>query len=140
MREGIREALGRRPMWMNALLGFCAYMTFVYVPWDFFAKPVAVDAEAWFGFLLHGWAAKATEPLHFAIYAAGTYGFWRMRPWMWPWAAVYVAQIEIGMLVWALTVLGGAKGVLVGLASAVPIAAVAWALWRSRDRFQPRPV
>jgi len=137
MRDGIREVLDRRPLWMNALLGFCAFMTFVYVPWDFFAKPVAEDAEAWFGFLLRGWAAKATEPLHFAIYAAGTYGFWHMRSWMWPWAAVYVAQIAIGMAVWAIAFLGGAKGVLVGVASAAPLAGIAVALWRSRDRFRP---
>ena len=137
MRDGIREVLDRRPLWMNALLGFCAFMTFVYVPWDFFAKPVAEDAEAWFGFLLRGWAAKATEPLHFAIYAAGTYGFWHMRSWMWPWAAVYVAQIAIGMAVWAIAFLGGAKGVLVGVATAAPLAGIAVALWRSRDRFRP---
>ena len=32
---------------MNALLLFCAYMTFVYVPWDFLSKPVAeADPEA----------------------------------------------------------------------------------------------
>jgi hypothetical protein len=136
MRDGVRAVLDRRPLWMNALMAFCAYMTFVYVPWDFLMKPVAEDAEAWFGFLLHGWAAKATEPLHFAIYAAGTYGFWHMRPWMWPWAAVYVAQIAIGMMVWALLFWGGAKGVAVGLASGVPLAAIAVALRRARDRFR----
>ena len=136
MRDWIREQLARRPAWMNALLGFCVWMAFVYVPWDFLAKPVAADAEAWFGFLLHGWAAKATEPLHLAIYAAGAYGFWRMRPWMWPWAALYAAQIAIGMAVWSIGHYGGARGVAIGAASAAPIAALAVALWRSRARFR----
>jgi hypothetical protein len=34
------------------------------VAWDFFVKPVAHDAEVWFGIVLSGWAAKLTEPLH----------------------------------------------------------------------------
>ena len=90
------------------LMFFCAYMAFIYMPWDFFVKPVARDAEAWFGFLLHGWAAKLTEPMHWAIYAAGAYGFWRMRTWMWPWAAVYAARSRFGMLVWNVVYVGGA--------------------------------
>ena len=54
--------------------------------------------------------AKLTEPLHWAIYAAGAYGFLRMRPWMHPWAAVYTAQIAIGMLIWPLLYVGGVRG------------------------------
>ena len=84
MSQWWRERLAPRPWWMNAVMLFCAYMTFIHMPWDIFVKPVAQDAEAWFGFLLRGWGAKLTEPLHWAIYAAGTYGFWRMRAWMWP--------------------------------------------------------
>jgi hypothetical protein len=136
MREWLVDGLRRRPLWMNALLAFCAYMAAIYVPWDFAVKPVAQDAEAWFGLLLHGWAAKATEPLHFAIYAAGAYGFWHMRRWMWPWAAVYVAQIAIGMTVWSLGQVGGLRGGLVAVATGVPMAAIAVALWRSRAQFQ----
>ena len=45
--------------------------------------PVVALAAVWFGFMLEGWAAKATEPLHWAIYAAGAYGFWKMRR-CWP--------------------------------------------------------
>jgi hypothetical protein len=136
MRDWFREQLGRRPAWMNALLGFCVWMAFVYVPWDFFVKPVAEDAEAWFGFLLRGWAAKATEPIHFAIYAAGAYGFWRMRPWMWPWASLYTAQVAIGMAVWPVMHFGGARGVLLAVASVVPFTALTIALWRARTIFQ----
>ncbi len=135
-----RERLNRRPWWMNLAMLFCAYMAGVYMPWDIFVKPVAHDAEAWFGFLLHGWAAKLTEPLHWFIYAAGAYGFWRMRRWMWPWAAVYVAQVAIGMLIWNVAYIGGLRGWLAGLVSMVPFSILAVALWRAADQFsRPRP-
>jgi hypothetical protein len=107
---------------MNAVMVFCAFATVVYVPWDFFLKPVAEDREAWFGFLLSGYWAKATEPIHWLIYAAGWYGFWRMRSWMWPWAAVYSAQLTFGMFVWGLVYVGGVGGFMMGLASAIPFA------------------
>ena len=102
MIEALRKALGRRPWWMNLILGFCLYMTFIYMPFDLFWKSVADDEEVWFGLVIHGWAAKATEPLHWLIYAALSVGFWKMHRWMWPWAAVYVAQVAVGMLVWNL--------------------------------------
>ena len=138
MREWVREQLALRPWWMNALMLFCAFMTFIYMPWDIFVKPVARDAEAWFGFLLHGWAAKLTEPLHWAIYAAGTYGFWRMRAWMWPWAALYAAQVAIGMLVWNIVYVGGDRGWFGGVMSFVPFAAIAAGLWRAQHQFGGR--
>jgi hypothetical protein len=134
--EKLRENLKLRPWWMNLLLAFCAYMTFIYVPWDFLFKPVAVDEEVWFGVMLTGWAAKATEPLHWLIYAAGTLGFWRMKAWMHPWACVYVVQVAIGMLVWNLLDERG-QGVPGGLISALPFVALAVALWRSKYRFSP---
>ncbi|HTO57894.1 MAG TPA: SDR family oxidoreductase [Pseudomonadales bacterium] len=142
MSNWLRERFAQRPWWMNALMLFCAYMTVVFMPLDMFAKPVARDAEAWFGFLLHGWAAKLTEPLHWAIYAAGAYGFWRMRAWMWPWAAVYAAQVTFGMFMWNVVYVGGARGWLAGLVSLVPFGGITAALWQSRDRFgrAPRPL
>jgi hypothetical protein len=113
---------------------FCAYMTFVYLPWDFFWKPVAVDQEAWFGVVLTGWAAKATEPLHWAIYAAGTYGLYRMRAWMWPWASLYVLQIAIGMFVWQLLDDRG-RGWPMGVVAALPFLVLSVMLWRARPLF-----
>jgi len=115
-----------RPTWMNVLMVFSAYMAFIYVPWDFFVKPVAVDEEVWFGVMFHGWAAKAAEPFHWAVYAAGAYGFRTMKSWMWPWAAVYVGQVAVGMLVWNLLYgVGGLGGVLVAVGAFATFGAVA---------------
>lgn len=122
-----------RPWWMNFLFYFCLYMTFIYMPFDMFFKPVAEDEEIWFGFTLYGWWAKATEPLHWLIYGAGAYGFWKMRRWMWPWAAVYAAQVVIAMVVWnILNERGSAVGV--GIAG-VLFLVLTIALWRAKDTF-----
>ena len=53
---------------MNLIFAFCVYMTFIYMPFDIFYKPMAEDEEVWFGFTLHGFWAKATAPLHWLIY------------------------------------------------------------------------
>ncbi len=119
---------------MNALLVFCAYMTTVYLPFDLFWKPVAEDQEVWFGFMLSGWAAKVTEPLHWAIYAAGTWGLFKMRRWMHPWASLYVVQVAIGMFVWNLLD-ERSPGWWVGAISCLPFAALAFALWWQRSLF-----
>lgn len=138
--EWLDERLSERPWWMNVMMAASAFLAYVYVPWDFFFKPVAEDQEAWFGILLTGWAAKATEPLHFFIYAAGAYGFWRMRPWMWPWAAVWTAQLAFGMLVWPIVYRGGLGGWLLGLAGGGAFGTAAWALYRAKGAFGPRPL
>ncbi len=121
----------RRPWWMNYTLCFCLFMTFVYMPFDMFVKPVAEDQEVWFGFLLEGWAAKLTEPLHWAIYGAGAYGFWKMKSWMWPWGALYALQVAVSMLVW--NVIGGS--IVAGTASFALFMIPTTALYRSRERF-----
>lgn len=112
--DRLRALLAPRLWWMNVLMAFCAYMTFIYMPFDLFIKPVAEDEEVWLGFVLHGWWAKATAPLHWLIYAAGFWGFLKMRSWMWPWAGVYSAQVAIAMLVWAVNDPGG-RGAVSGL-------------------------
>jgi len=136
MREWLRTLFEGRPWWMNAVMVFSAYMAFVYLPWDFFVKPVAVDEEVWFGVRFHGWAAKFLEPFHWAIYAAGAYGFRHMKAWMWPWAAVYAGQVAFGMLVWPWIYIGGFLGFLLGIVSVVPFAILSWALWEARPLFQ----
>jgi hypothetical protein len=124
-----------RPWWMNGLLVFCAYMTFIYMPFDMFYKPVEEDQEVWFGLMLTGWAAKLTEPLHWLIYGYGTYGFIKMKNWMWPWASVYMAQVCFGMLVWSVTDERGRWQM--GLISFALLSPLAVALWRSKARFIP---
>lgn len=104
------------------------------MPFDIFIKPVATDQEVWFGYMLTGWAAKATEPLHWAIYAAGAYGFLKMKSWMWPWASLYVGQIAVGMFVWSVVDERG-SGVLMGLLAASPFIVLATVLWRRKSSF-----
>ena len=128
--------LRRRPWWMTLMWVFCLYMTFIYLPFDLFFKPVAEDEEVWFGFVLTGWAAKATAPLHWLIYGAGAYGFWKMSRWMWPWAAVYAAQVMVAMLVWNLVDPRGG-GWIPGLIAAAVFAVPTAALWFAKRHFRP---
>ena len=134
MANALTTELRRRPWWMNLLWGFCLYMTFIYMPYDIFFKPVAEDQEVWFGFVLEGWWAKATAPLHWLIYGAGAWGFWKMARWMWPWAAVYAAQVAVAMLVWNLMDPRG--GLLSGIIAAVVVAVPTVALWRAKTCFR----
>ena len=135
-----KARLAARPLWMNLLLGFCIYMSFVYMPWDLFVKPVAVDEEVWFGVRFHGAAAKWLAIPHWFVYAAGMIGFWRMRPWMWPWASLYVGQVAISMIVWPLLYVGGIGGLVVGVVSAGLFGLLARALWRARPLFEDKPL
>jgi|TARA_B100000029_G_scaffold490477_1_gene549535 hypothetical protein len=121
-----------RPWWMSLIFYFCIYMTFIYMPFDLFLKPVAEDEEIWFGFTLTGWYAKATEPLHWLIYGFGAYGFWRMKKWMWPWASVYVAQIVIAMFVWNIL---KDNNLMAASISALIFCIPMVALWRSKGKF-----
>jgi hypothetical protein len=123
-----------RPRWMNPIFYFCLYMTFVYMPFDLFFKPLASDHEIWFGIALTGWWAKGTEPLHWAIYTAGAYGFWRMKAWMWPWAAVYLAQVVIAMFVWNLVNPHG-QGVVAGVVASAVFSVPMIAIWRAKKSF-----
>lgn len=123
-----------RPWWVNALLAFCAFMTFIYTPWDLFWKPVAQDQEVWFGFVLRGWAAKATEPIHWAIYGAFTYGLWNMKPWMRFWGTVYVAQVAIAMVVWGL--LDERGSLVLSAVSAVVFGWLTLKYWRAGEIFE----
>ena len=133
MNSWLGEVLNRRPPWMNALLVFCSFMAGIYMPWDLFLKPVAHDQEVWFGVTFTGWEAKVAALPHWAIYAAGAYGFLRMRSWMWPWAALYAAEIAFSMFVWSVVHLGGWKGWLVAPLVCAHFAALGLLLWHSPD-------
>ena len=135
MNDWFSDLFRGRPWWMNALMVFCGYMTFVYLPWDLFVKPVADDQEVWFGILFTGWAAKLTGLGHWFVYGAGAYGFRRMRSWMPTWSALYVGQVAFSMLVWSLSQLGFFLGIFAGSLSAAPFVLLAMALWNARDHF-----
>jgi hypothetical protein len=130
----IKTDWARRPWWLNLIFYFCVYMTIAYMPFDLFLKPVAQDHEIWFGFALTGWWAKATEPLHWLIYGCGAYGLWKMKPWIWPWAAVYAGQVVIAMFVWNLVNPNG-RGWLAGAVAAAIFAVPMVALWRAKPLF-----
>jgi hypothetical protein len=97
---------GARPRWATGLAAFCASTVVFLVVRDLFV-PAARDTEVWLGFELHGRAARLTAPLHWAVFAAGAWGFWALRPWVWPWASIYAFQIALGHLVWNLTSTSG---------------------------------
>ena len=130
--------LEQRPWWMNGILLFCAFMTFIYLPWDVFIKPLDQDQEVWFGLLFTGWSAKFGALLHWIVYGAGFWGFYKMKPWIHPWAAVYVGQIAFGMLLWSAMDERG-SGAIRGALVALPFIALAIALVRSKQKFQPVP-
>jgi len=132
----LRSRFAQRPIWMNAMMVFAAYQVFLYSPFDLLLKPLATDRDVWFGVMLTGWMAKLGGLAHLGVYAAGLHGFWRMRSWMHPWAALYLAQMAFAMFVWAVAYVGGLRGWLMGLASGAFFAALAVALWRARDLFR----
>jgi hypothetical protein len=92
--------LAERPLWLNFTLLVCAYIAFVYSPWDYFGKPVAEAEDVWFGFVLRGETARLTEPIHFLIYASFVWGIWFMRPWMRTWGTIYLVQMTIAFAIW----------------------------------------
>jgi short-subunit dehydrogenase len=122
---------------MNAMLLFCAWMALVYVPWDLFVKPVAVDEEVWFGIRFHGWAAKLLAIPHWAVYAAGMIGFWGLYRWMHPWAAVYAAQMTLAMVVWPLLYVESGWRYVNAVAAGGVFGWITLVLWRARGWFQP---
>ena len=139
MREWLQHQWSLRPWWMNLMLLFCIYMALFYVPWDLFVKPAAIDEEVWFGVRFHGWAAKVGAVPHWAIYAAGMVGFWRMARWMHPWATVYGLQMTIAMVVWPLLYVEGEQRYAVAAASGAVFGWITFVLWRARVLFQPPP-
>lgn len=123
---------------MNGILLFCAFMTFFYLPWDIFIKPLEQDQEVWFGVLFTGWAAKFGALLHWVVYGAGFWGFLKMKPWLHPWAAVYLGQIAIGMVLWS-TFDERGSGIVRGALVALPFVGLAIALLRSKQKFLSTP-
>jgi hypothetical protein len=88
--------------WATALAVFCAVTVVYLVARDLFVPHVR-DVEVWFGIELRGWAARATAPLHWAIFAVGAWAFATQRAWVWPAASLYAVYIAVSHLVWNVT-------------------------------------
>jgi hypothetical protein len=138
MREWLFDVFRERPWWMSATMVFCAYMAFIYMPWDIFMKPVAEDEEVWFGLLFHGFWAKLLALPHWFVYLAAVYGFRRRRPWMAFWVPAYLGQVAFGMYLWTAIHEGGFSGIIVGLFPALPFLGLTYAFWNARDYFEPK--
>ncbi|HBW84666.1 MAG TPA: hypothetical protein DEF79_11570 [Gammaproteobacteria bacterium] len=134
VKTSLQHQLTARPWWMQLLFAFSIFMTFVYLPWDVLIKPLEEDQEVWFGLLFTGWFAKLGGLLHWLVYGAATFGYLKMKSWMYPWSVIYLLQIALGMLVWSLT---GERGG--GMAGSFFIASlfllIAYLSWRERGRF-----
>jgi short-subunit dehydrogenase len=139
MRDWLHDIFRDRPWWMNAIMVFCGFMAFIYMPWDIFWKPVERDQEVWFGVMFTGWWAKIMALPHWFVYAAAVYGFRRHRDWMGVAGALYVGQVAIGMLIWPIVNYGGLLGVVLGLIAAVPFGLLTVAFWNARDHFAIEP-
>jgi len=124
----VRDA-APRPWWATALAAFCA-ATVVFLAVRDLTIPAVRDTDVCLGFEVHGWVARLTAPLHWALYALGAWGYWRCRPWVWPWASVYAFHVAVSHLVWNLTSPAGG-GWTAGLWQlalfSVPAAALLWA-------------
>jgi short-subunit dehydrogenase len=136
MGEWLQDVFRGRPWWLNAIMVFCAYMTFIYMPWDILWKPVSRDVEVWFGYLFTGWSAKVTAFLHWYVYGALLFGIRRMRPWIRVALSLYIAQIAFGMWVFSAMRYGSWTGFFLGAIAALPFAALTLYVWRSRDAFR----
>ncbi|MEM8766731.1 MAG: hypothetical protein AAGE43_04760 [Pseudomonadota bacterium] len=126
----------KRSWWLNLVLLFCLFMTFLYSPFDVVLKPLAEDEDVWLGYMFTGWAAKAGGVVHWVVYGALAWGLWFMRPWAWWLGSLYSTQVAIAMFLWPLF---HAQSSWVGALTAGALFAIpAIAFWRSRDQFSPK--
>jgi hypothetical protein len=115
---------------MTALAGFCLLTVAFLVPRDLFLAETR-DVEVWFGFEVRGTAALLTAPLHWALFAAGAWGFWQARPWIAPCAAFYLFYVALSHLIWSEVGANG-QGWPVGLAQAAAFSLPGVLLLRAR--------
>jgi hypothetical protein len=125
VNERPRAALARK-----ALACLCGATVLFLAARDLLVPEVR-DVEVWLGFELRGAAARATAPLHWAVFAAGAWAFWRGKPWIWTAAAAYVFVVALSHLVWSEASPKG-QGWPMGLLQAAGISLLALALLRLR--------
>jgi hypothetical protein len=114
----------------QALALFCA-ATVVFLAARDLLLPEIRDVEVWLGFEVRGAAARASAPLHWAIFAAGAWAFWRGLPWVWTAAAAYVFYVALSHLVWSEASPNG-RGWPMGLLQATGISLLGLVLLRLR--------
>jgi hypothetical protein len=114
---------------MTGLAVSCLATVAFLVPRDLFFAETR-EVEVWLGFELRGAAAALTAPLHWAIFLAGAWGFWRERPWILPAAAGYVFYVAASHLVWSEASPNG-RGWPMGLLQAAVISVPAVLLLRA---------
>jgi hypothetical protein len=95
--------------------------------------PEVRDVEVWLGFELHGAAARASAPLHWAIFAAGAFAFWRAKPWILPAAAGYTLYVALSHLIWSEASAHG-RGWPMGLLQAAGFSGIGLLLLRAQRR------
>jgi hypothetical protein len=93
----VSEARSRRA---TVFAVFCA-ATALFLAWRDLFLPEIGDVEVWLGFEVRGRAARLTAPLHWAIFAAGAWAFWREKPWIWTAAAAYVFYVAVSHVIWS---------------------------------------
>ena len=120
---------------MNGVLLFCIYMTFFYLPWDVFVKPISEDQEVWFGFTFYGWAAKLGGVFHWVVYATLAYGLWVMKSWVRIFITVYLLQVAWSMIYWAL-LRDGTNPIWINIILAMGFIILSFLFYRSKSRFQ----
>jgi len=112
---------------------FCA-ATVLLLAWRDLFLPEIADVEVWLGFEVRGRAARLTAPLHWAIFAAGAWAFWREKPWIWTAAAGYACYVAVSHVIWSEASPDG-HGWPLGLLQGAGFSLLA--VWMLRQR--PRP-
>ena len=136
MAFDLKSEWAKRPWWLNVVLLFCLYMTFIYSPFDVVFKPLADDEDVWLGYMFTGWAAKVGGVVHWLVYGALAWGIWTMRPWGWWLGSLYATQVAIAMFVFPLLYGGEGSSWIGALVAGGLFAIPAIAFWRSRALFE----
>lgn len=126
----------KRPVWLNLVLLFCLYMTFVYSPFDVLFKPLEEDEDVWLGLMFYGWQAKLGGIVHWLVYGALAFGLWFMKPWAWLLGSLYFTQVAVAMFLWPI-LQRGIESWPGALIAAALFAVPAVAFWRCKALFYP---
>jgi hypothetical protein len=125
-----------RSRWHLGLAAFCLVTLLFTVSRDLFVAGPR-DVEVWFGFELHGTAARLTAPIHWAIFAFGAWAAWVQKPWILAAAAGYAFYVALAHLVWSEASPHG-NGIAMGLLQAALLSIPGWLLLVASRRDRAR--